>query len=427
MKFGWTYPLRKKHIEKLQKSKTTETFGVRFQGNYKPLPIYDVSVEFPKYRLENGRTGAAQEEYIATHKGVSNDFFSKDPESDTAQKVQHEILKEMISQSGLHSYFKKHEQEEPIILTSDAIVINGNRRLCSMREHYNSKNDTYKRYRNVRVVILPPADEKELDWLEGKEQIQEDIKANYSWTATAIMYRRRMRRHKLTVKELAAIYEEKSANVQELLDMLEHAEIFLHNSGKPGLYHTLDGDEYAFRQLRKNRKKIKNVEKREVFDHLCYAVIEQPIGDRAYQTVADIQTHMNKIGDTIEKEVAPKQANTPQPTKKKKGKSASALLGGSKTVATDLLDIVSNTKNRTQVREVLRDVIGGEKIASKENKTKSYALAQTKSANQALGRAVDDIARKGTKSSKTGVAAQLNEIDECVKKIRDWLDGKTQN
>lgn len=428
MKLGWPYPKRKQHIEKLTNTTSKETFGVRFQGKYTYYPVYSVSVEFPKYRLENGRTCAAQEEYISSTKGVPEDFFTKDTESDEAQKIQHKILKEMANEEGLHAYFKKNEQEEPLLLTSEGIVINGNRRLCSMREHYETDRKTFARYRNVRVIVLPPADDKELDWLEGKEQIQEDIKAEYRWTATAIMYRRRMDHHKLTVNDLAAIYEQKSGEIQELLDMFDHAKIFLQEQGKPGMYHTVDRSDYAFRQLRKYRAKIKDVAKREVFDKLCYTVIEKPLGDRAYQTVSDISKHFDKILLTLKKEKAPAAQKTPKKAKPKKPtKSPSSLLGKPKAAQTDLLNTVSDKKNQSKVRSVLKDVIDGEKRAAQEKKDSTYASSQVRNAVNALQRVADDVKNKSSKSSKQGVGQQLDEVTKLVKQLRNWVNAKSKN
>src|SRR5581483_11646227 len=187
----------------------------------------------------------------------------------------------MLDESGLFDYFKDHEQEQPLILSYYGFVVNGNRRLCAMRELYDSEKTKYARFKNVDVVILPPCDEREIDWLEGKEQIQPDITGPYRWTATAIMYRRRMADHKFTPKDLATLYEVDPEDVTELLDLLAHAELYLADRGKPGRFSELNKDEFAFRQLKKNRAKIKEEANKEVYDQLCYTIIDEPTGDRS--------------------------------------------------------------------------------------------------------------------------------------------------
>ena len=173
----------------------------------------------------------------------------------------------------------------------------------SYREHLVSNPRKFQRFRNIRIIVLPVADDKELDWLEGKEQLQQDITDAYSWTAQAIMFRRRMADHKLKLKDLEAIYEIKTAKIKELLDMLDHAEIYLQSIDKMGQYTLVDGDEFAFRRLRNSRKNIKETANQEIYDNLCYTVIEKPLANRVYQTVADIQKHFEKIKDGIQAEL----------------------------------------------------------------------------------------------------------------------------
>ena len=137
MELGWPLPKRKDHIRRLADAQVKETYRVPFQGRQQPLPIRLVPIGFPKYRLDNGRTQAAQAEYLAKHPERPADFFRRDLESEEAHRAQHEILKEMITGGGekdLLRYFKGREQTQPFILTDDGFVVNGNRRLTAFRE-----------------------------------------------------------------------------------------------------------------------------------------------------------------------------------------------------------------------------------------------------------------------------------------------------
>ena len=423
VQLGWPYPKRIKHFEEVSKAESQETYSIRFQGKYRALPVYEVSIDLPKYRLENGRTSAAQDQYLATTKGVAKDLFRRDPEDDEAQEAQHGILKKMIDGAGLHDYFKTREQEDPIVLTHEGFVINGNRRLCSYREHLASNPKKFQRFRNIRIIILPVADDKELDWLEGKEQLQQDITDAYSWTAQAIMFRRRMADHKLKLKDLEAIYEIKTAKIKELLDMLDHAEIYLQSIDKMGQYTLVDGDEFAFRRLRNSRKNIKETADQEVYDNLCYTVIEKPLANRVYQTVADIQKHFKKIKDGIQAElVLPDQKSGKRQPKRK-----STILGGSKSLPPDVLDVVADNDNRAKVREIVEDVIQSETINKKERKGKNFVSSQVETAVQALQKAVDNTSKKGSKSEKSGVPEKLKMAEELIAKLKTWADAKSKS
>jgi hypothetical protein len=132
MKFGESLPSRRALIHQLAKAQPSKTFPIDFQGERKYLPVHSVSIDFPRYRLSNGRTGVDQLEYLSKHQSLPKDIFSK-PESDQAQQHQHAILKTMIDDADLRTYFKNNKQLEPLVLDSDGFVINGNRRLCCWR------------------------------------------------------------------------------------------------------------------------------------------------------------------------------------------------------------------------------------------------------------------------------------------------------
>lgn len=118
---GWALPKRKKYLQDLLDSKSTSTHSIqlKFRSRLDMYPVYVIPLDLPKYRLENGRTQAAQENYLALSKNskLPPDFFRQDKESDQAQRVQHELLFEMVGKNNLLNYFKEsdNKQTEPLI------------------------------------------------------------------------------------------------------------------------------------------------------------------------------------------------------------------------------------------------------------------------------------------------------------------------
>jgi len=292
MELGWPLPKRRDMIRRLAESPSRETYRVRFQGRSQVFPIRRVPLGFPKYRLDNGRTQAAQAEYVATHRGLGLDFFSRDLESIEAHRVQHGLLKKMIHDDGdrdLLKFFTDHEQDQPFILSDEGFVVNGNRRLCALRELYESDQADFAKFQDIDVVFLPPADARDIDRLEAILQIAEDIKATYSWTATAFMLRKRRDEHRFTEKELAQLYEFSETDIKELLDMLSIAEAYLEDRGTPKQYGKIEKSEYAFRQLLKMRRKFKAEAEKEVFERI-------PVGPLPYCSSAPRPTPFAKGG-----------------------------------------------------------------------------------------------------------------------------------
>ncbi len=415
MHFGWPYPKRVKFLQELAATRSGHTHGIRFQNKFQHMQIYRVPIELPKYRLKNGRTAAAQIEYLATHPKASSDIFSKDPESEEAQKIQHQLLKKMVNDQGLFDYFRSdHEQELPFILTNTGFIVNGNRRVCAMRELLDEDRKKYERFATVDIVILPPCSEQDIDWLEGKEQIHKDITADYSWVTTAVMYRTRMQEHKQDIGYVSSLYEVKKSDISEMLDMLSHAEAYLNDREKKGQYSAVVGAEYAFRQLRRNRAKVTSESKKEIYNQLAYALIDKPEGDRAYKSVADTAKYFDKVLNQIKAELHISGSDL-------KSSKAALLGGGPSAQVAAVLDMVSDQKNRERVREIIREIITSENLKEQEAKAEDFVLLQVRKANNALLDAKADLRKGGTKD---GVPALLDEIEASVASIRKWANAK---
>src|SRR5262245_3358746 len=180
MELGWPLPKRKQYLKQLQDQRPEKTHPVPFQGRQKYLPIHVVPLGLPRYRLENGRTTALQAEHLAAHPELPEDFFRADTELEAAQKAQHGILAKLAAgPKPLLKEFEKNAQSEPIILSANGYVINGNRRVSVWRSLYETSAKEYQRFANIEAVILPHCDERELDRIEADLQLKEDLKADY--------------------------------------------------------------------------------------------------------------------------------------------------------------------------------------------------------------------------------------------------------
>jgi len=221
MELGWPLPKRKDLIQKLNQEPLKLVHTVYFQGQRQDLAMRRVPIGLPKYRLDNGRTRSAQAAYLSRHSDLPESLFQRDSESDVAQRAQHEILKSMLGtgEKDLMRYFRTREQMQPFILTDLGFVLNGNRRLCALREiiEQDEVGQHKKRFEHVDIVILPPADQHDLDKLEAIYQLTEDIKAPYSWTARAYMLRARRNEDDFDEQELSAIYQLPVSEVSDLL------------------------------------------------------------------------------------------------------------------------------------------------------------------------------------------------------------------
>lgn len=414
MQFGWPLPKRKDLIEKLSRTTGRPVHTVFFQQRRLDLAIHPVSIEFPKYRLDNGRTRSAQAAYLAQHPEMPADLFERDAESETAQKAQHQILKEMLgkNEKDLLSFFNQREQMQPFILTDLGYVLNGNRRLCAFRELIAQNKAEYEsRFGTIDVVFLPPADDRDLDRLEALYQLTEDIKEPYSWTARAYMLRVRKQEHGFSNADLSAIYQIPESEVDELLAMLSLAEEFLDQENEPHRYGRVDGDEFAFRQLLKARVKLTDEASKDALQQLAFCVIEKWDEGRLYAVIPRIADNLKEARQAIEREFS----SAP----KTKTNEAAALLG-LQSIPVDPVSVVLSVKdNRSRVREILADVLEAAAERKREAKRENRVLTRITRAHELLLSALADLESAGDVDT---LSKKVNEISATIEQLRKKLN-----
>ncbi|MEY9252341.1 hypothetical protein ABH989_006192 [Bradyrhizobium ottawaense] len=408
MELGWPLPKRREYLKEKSGEKVDKTHPVPFQGRMQYLPVHEVPIGLPLYRLENGRTTGKQAEYLSKHPEVSKDFFRSDTESAAAQKVQHAILTELArGPKNLFREFEEEPQIEPIILTSRGYVVNGNRRLSTWRDLYESDKSKYERFRDIQVVILPFVDDKSIDRVEADLQLKEDLKADYSWTSTALMMREKMDRFGYSEDELVALYTRDKKDLLELLDCLDYANQYLEARDTPNSYSEVDSKEYAFIQIVRTRKKWKATEaEKEVFEKAAFCLTDEAgEGKRIYSEIPKVADHLDVVIESLSDEF---DLDTGSMNR------SAALLKTS--------ELLSDKANFEQARLVIRDAIEAASFAKKDKKKKDNVLILVHKARTALSEAKDSITKSSTKE---GVEAGLNEIDELAAAIRSWAsDGK---
>lgn len=418
MIFGWTYPKRKEHLEKLANSPSDKTQLIeKFQGKSQYFKIYTVSIDLPKYRLANGRTYAAQAEYLAGNPNVEKEIFEKDLESDEAQKIQHQLLKDMLgkNEKDLIYFFKDNEQTEALILTYDGFVINGNRRLCAMRELYAIDKKQYQRFEHINIVILPPATEKDIDELEAVLQIAPDIKEEYTWYARALKYRKKRQQHNYKSEDLASIDKINPAEVDELIDLLNYADAYLADRGWKDEYHRLEQTKYAFLELRKARDKFFNAEpEKACFEKLAYCLIDgSTTGGRLYETIPAVAKYFDQFVERLRHDfdLTPKPIDINGQEDDLFGSIDHSNLG-------DVIEALSDPSKYQDISQIAADVVIAEKQKVKEKEKVNFVITQVRKAGTLL---LDATASLNAHQQQDGIEEQLKSIEGSIDKIREWL------
>lgn len=420
MEYGWPLPKRRALFDDLRATPSGETFRISFQEKSQVLPVLRVPIDLPKYRVLNGRTATLQEEWLALNEGYDDDFFTKDPERLEAQKVQHDLLKKLVDGAGLLSSFKAgKKQEEYIILDAKGFVINGNRRLCAWRELFYSGNSDFKHFSHIDVVVLPESDDKSIDKLEAKLQVERDIKDDYSWHAQALMMQKRKSFHNLSDKELAEFYDRREIDIRQSLEMLQYAQKWLESISKTKQWSLVTDKSYAFEAIVRNRKKLSNVSDTKLFEDVSFVLLDDPKDGRLYDLIPAMLKYFPMAKEKLFEEFEAEFEVREGPSDNLDDLFGSSNKSDGK--ETELGKIISIDENRERAAEIIRETVETEKSLERDKDTANYVLKKIKQANANIQSA--NIG-KNADTNTTGLQEQITAIQHGLQELKNWLEGK---
>lgn len=411
----YTLPQRRDRIKQLRDAGTSDySHQLLFQGKLNNYPVFTVEVQLPCYRLKNGRTRAAQLEIITTD-NLSEDFFSTDPDSEPALKKQDEILRKMVSEAGLLRAFMRIQQDQPLILDNDGYIINGNRRICAMRLLLEKDEAKYEHFKHVQVLFLPPASERDIKELEGRLQVQPDYRANYQWTAEAMLYRD-LRINGWKDDEIADLYKKRVSEIREMIAMLEDAEHYLNTRGNNQIYSQLIKKQYAFRQLQKGRRKCADDEPRkQLLTSVAYLMLDDPDrpDGRLYESIPEAHKFLDNIAERVNNEFNDQVDTTPDEEDEFDilGEAPEDNFAG-------IVQILENSEKADEARALIRDTIEEMRSLERERLDATYCFRQVK---QAYTKLQSSLSALDYSSDISGIDYTLYNIEQTITNIREWL------
>lgn len=223
------------------------------EGTATELPLIRLLLNMPLYRMANGRTQTQQLAFIA-EKGHAPTYFQNGEENETAQQVQHEILRQ-ISAEGPDSIAQiadellRSKQTDPLLITPSGVVVNGNRRLSAMRELYTTRPADVPSFASVECAVLPPLSAEQVDDLEIRLQMLPETKLPYGWINEGLKIEKQIARGR-EEEEVARVMRKKPADIRKALQALKYAKIYLQDwKKKPEDYRLVEAGEQFFNDL----------------------------------------------------------------------------------------------------------------------------------------------------------------------------------
>lgn len=264
----------RERVDIAERSANRTTFDVPFRQRTISLVKIDVPIGFPLYNIQSGRTHRSQTEWIEQN-NRAKDFFA-DPEDDEVQRVQNELLLTMIRDRGLAEDLERRDQRNPVVLTYDGFIVDGNRRVAALREQGGVEN--------VVAVVLPPdATRTEVFETELELQMARETRAEYNWIDQALHIRYGVRQLEEPVASVAQRMNVPEREVNEMMLRLSLVDQYLGWLGTPDAYHRVPSDsEQSFVELadRESRQQFRNLPElqRRAGKQACFGVIQVPGG-----------------------------------------------------------------------------------------------------------------------------------------------------
>ncbi len=203
---------------------------VPMRQGYIEAPVVRVDQSMLAYRADNGRLIS---ELVA--RGASR----VQGEGENQQALLHELLldKARDPDGPIYVELERHaKQTEPLLVTAAGLVVNGNRRLASMRELWASDPGRFGSFERISVAVLPEGlSADDIEYIEAALQLAPDLKLDYSWINRRLKLRDHVEHLGLDRDALLAAYrfDDASAIDRELAE-LALAERYLRYCGEPG-------------------------------------------------------------------------------------------------------------------------------------------------------------------------------------------------
>ena len=405
-----------------------QTESVMFKSQFKPMKVIRLDIGIPLYRVSNGRTQVEQICYMKEH-GLPTTYFELGQEKIEVQKIQHDILLKLSKDSKGPIYQELQRirmQTQNIIITSDGIVVNGNRRLASMRNLFFSDPNLYKEFAYVNAIVLPAeATEEQIELLETELQLAPETKLEYSWIDKLLKLYKQYYILKIDKNLLMDRYrfkreEELNFELQKLGLVNEYLDNYLRQST---FYKEVSKSEQLFTDIQKTISS-KGGDELEVRRLMGFMLVKESrnLGDRAYGFRNIYGKDFYKVIDRFAKEegvdfdVKPVQNDEAQIELEEIDEifDDELMTIDEPDIFSSVKEILSNPENSKENSEKIISIWESIKQADEDKKEKLLALKNSRQALRLLSEI--DITISDASTYKR-IEGQLNSIIEVSQRL----------
>lgn len=244
---------RKAKLEELKANQSNQAMTgipLRYKGSTRTEIVWRIPLDYLIYNKYNGRIGSD----VLSYEKQNGDLNA---ELDSDRAIIEKFLYESKvdrNKTTMESLLKNGQQRYGIV-TSDGIIVDGNRRAMLLNKLYHEHEALGCSYAAVEkckyflAIILPDdAEEKDIQQLETIYQMGEDDKLDYN-PIEKYLKCKELKRLGFTERQIAEFMSEKESQVKEWLDILKLMEEYLQEYEYEGIYTRLEKTEGPFVDL----------------------------------------------------------------------------------------------------------------------------------------------------------------------------------
>tara|TARA_A100001011_G_scaffold368111_1_gene422096 strand:+ start:949 stop:2247 length:1299 start_codon:yes stop_codon:yes gene_type:complete len=292
---------RRKIIKENLKKKLSHKESFKIKNRWVACPIVLLDIDVPVYHLNNGRTRDRQRTYIKENKHKDN-YFEKGLENNQQQRQQHKILVD-LSQDPTANIYKelrssiKFREDAPLLIDSNGMLINGNRRMAAIRELYKSDVKKYDGFKRIPCAVI----EQHLDDLTIKEienflQVIKENKQDYSWVSLCMEIQDERKRLGLNNKQIGVNMGKTEKEIERYFNLITIIDDCLDKDHRtPGDYSKIKNQEQLWKNTIERAERQRNKGDKDLIYKIAriISVNSGKFEDRDYQIASALQKKNN--------------------------------------------------------------------------------------------------------------------------------------
>ena len=292
---------RKKIIKENLTKKLSHREPKKIKNKWVACPIIMMDIDVPIYHLNNGRTRDAQRSYVKMNNHKDN-YFEKGLENNQQQRIQHKILYELSQDStaNIHRELKtsiKFREDAPLLIDSNGMLINGNRRMAAIRELYKSDVKKYDDFKRIPCAVIEQfLDDKTIKEIENFLQVIKENKQDYNWISLCMEIQDEKKRLGLENKQIAVNMGKNESEIERFFNLITVIDNCLENDHKtPGNYSVITSQEQLWKNTEERVNKTKNKGEKDLIYKIgrMISVNSGKFGDRDYKIASVLQKKNN--------------------------------------------------------------------------------------------------------------------------------------